>query len=189
MMENASSTAGRPRHVALAVSASVAIHRGLDVASELRKRGRRVTALMTPAATRLVAPLLFQAITGARVFHDLFSGADDDAYDHLGPAREADVMLFAPATADLIGRLAGGLADDLVTTCALAFAGPRLIAPAMNHRMWANPIVQENLARLVRHGFLLIPPDVGDLACGEHGPGRLAPVLEIVAAVEQALDS
>lgn len=174
-----------PPKVLLAVSASVAIHRALDLASELRKRGSEVTVLMTPAATRLVTPLQFQAISGRRVFHDLFLGADDDAYDHLQPARDGDVMLFAPATADLIGRLAHGLADDIVTTSALAFAGRKLLAPAMNWRMWANPLVQRNVGTLVASGHELIPPAEGDLACGERGPGRLAPVETILARLER----
>jgi phosphopantothenoylcysteine decarboxylase/phosphopantothenate--cysteine ligase len=123
-------------------------------------------------------------MTGERVFHDLWTGADHDAYDHLAPAREAQVMVFAPATAGLIARLAAGMADDIVTTCSLAFSGPRLLCPAMNHRMWANPLVQANVARLQQHGFVLVPPDEGDLACGETGPGRLAALPRILAALE-----
>lgn len=169
--------------VLLGVSGSVAIHRALDVASELRKRGHEVIALMTPAATRLVAPVQFQAVTGSRVYHDLFAGAGDDAYDHLNPAREGGVYLFCPATADLIGRLAAGLGDDMVTTTALAFQGPRILAPAMNFRMWANPLVQRNIATLRSLGFLQVGPAEGDLACGDRGPGRLAPVGEILDAV------
>jgi phosphopantothenoylcysteine synthetase/decarboxylase len=176
-------------HVVLGVSASVALHRGLDVASELKKGGHDVTALMTPSATKLIAPLQFQAITGRRVFHDLFQGADDDAYDHLNPARDGDLLICAPATADLIGRLAHGLADDMVTTTAVAFPAdkPRLTAPAMNWRMWANPLVQRNVATLCEEGWKIIGPSEGDLACGEQGPGRLAPIDEIVRAIISAL--
>jgi len=167
----------------------VALHRGLDVASELKKGGHDVTALMTPSATKLIAPLQFQAITGRRVFHDLFQGADDDAYDHLNPARDGDLLICAPATADLIGRLAHGLADDMVTTTAVAFPAdkPRLTAPAMNWRMWANPLVQRNVATLCENGWKIIGPSEGDLACGEQGPGRLAPIDEIVRAIISAL--
>ena len=176
-------------HIVLGVSASVALHRGLDVASELKKGGHDVTALMTPSATKLIAPLQFQAITGRRVFHDLFQGADDDAYDHLNPARDGDLLICAPATADLIGRLAHGLADDMVTTTAVAFPAdkPRLTAPAMNWRMWANPLVQRNVATLCEDGWKIIGPSEGDLACGEQGPGRLAPIDEIVRAITSAL--
>lgn len=176
-----------PSHVILAVSASVAIHRGLDLVSELRKRGRQVTVLMTPGATRLVTPLQFQALSGRPVHWDVFGGTGDDVYDHLGPARAGDLLLFAPATADLIGKLAAGIADDLVTTCALAFDGPKILCPAMNWRMWANPFVHRNVAALAAAGFILVPPAEGDLACGEHGPGRLAPVDVILRAVEASL--
>lgn len=176
-------------HVVLGVSASVAIHRGLDIASELGKRGHTVSAVLTPSATRLIAPLQFQAITGRRALHDLFAGADEDVYDHLNPARDGDVLVCAPATADLIGRLAHGLADDLVTTTALAWTTdkPRLFAPAMNWRMWANPMVERNVATLTDAGWTMVPPADGELACGERGPGRLAAVDDIVGAIEAAL--
>ena len=169
--------------VALAVSGSVAIHRAVDLASALRQRGVRVHVLMTAAATRLVQPLLFEAVTHERVGHDMFSAGNGDPYDHLTPAREAEVLVFAPATADLIGRLAAGLAGDVVTTCALAFQGPRLLCPAMNHRMWSNPFVQRNLGLLRSAGYEVEEPETGALACGEAGPGRLAPVERILARI------
>lgn len=171
-----------PQHLLLGVSASVAIHRALDLASEARKRGHQVSVAMTERATRLISPLQFQAIAGRRVHHDLFAGTGDDVYDHLAPAREATLLLCAPASADLIARLAHGLADDVLTTCALAYSGPRFFAPAMNWRMWANPIVQRNAATLVRDGWKQLGPDAGDLACGEQGPGRLSPVSDLLAA-------
>jgi phosphopantothenoylcysteine synthetase/decarboxylase len=169
--------------VLLGVSASVAIHRALDVVSELRKLGHGVTVLMTPSATRLIAPIQFQAISGSRVHHDVFGGTKDDVYDHLNPARVGDVFLFCPATAVLIARLATGMADDMVTTTALAFEGRRLIAPAMNFRMWRNPLVQRNLQALKSFGFEQVGPVEGELACGDQGMGRLAPVATILAAL------
>lgn len=179
---------GSAPHILLAVSASVAVHRALDLASELRKLGYQVTVLMTPRAKEFISPLHFQAISGRRVFHELFAGADDDAYDHLGPARAGSLLLFAPASADLIGRLAAGLADDIVTTTALAFRGPRILCPAMNWRMWANGFVQRNVATLKDSGVTIVLPDAGDLACGEKGPGRLAPVKDILDAVQREID-
>ncbi len=175
----------RPAHVLLAVSGSVAIHRGLDLVRELDRHGVDVTVLMTEAACKLVRPLLFQAMTRRRVHHDLFSAEGEDPYDHL--AREADLMVFAPATADLIGRLAAGLGDDVVTTTALAFSGPRILAPAMNWRMWEHPFVQRNVGVLRDAGYRIVGPGEGDLACGERGPGRLAEVEEILAAALEAL--
>lgn len=173
-------------HLILGVSASVALHRALDLASELRKRARPITVVMTPGATKLITPLQFGALSGGRVLHDVFAGAGEDVYDHLGPARKGAVLLVAPASADLIGRLAHGLANDLLTTTAIAWdqSRPRLFAPAMNWRMWAHPFVQRNVEILVDAGWTLIPPDPGDLACGEKGPGRLAPVARILEALD-----
>ncbi|HMS17324.1 MAG TPA: flavoprotein [Planctomycetota bacterium] len=170
-------------HVLLGVSASVAIHRSLDVVSELRKRGHGITVLMTSNATKLVTPLQFAALSGGLVHHDVFAGSGNDVYDHLTPAREGDVYLFCPASADLIARLACGMGDDMVTTTALAFEGPRFVAPAMNYRMWKNPLVQRNLALLRSLGYAQIGPADGELACGDQGPGRLAPVADILAAI------
>ena len=176
-------------HVILGVSASVALHRALDVASELRKGGHQVTPHKTENPTEFISPLQFQAITGRRVFHDLFEGADDDAYDHLSPARDGDLLICAPATADLIGRLAHGLADDMVTTTALAFPHekPRMVAPAMNWRMWENPMVRRNVHTLRDADWEVIEPVEGDLACGDQGVGRLAPVTQLLERVQAAL--
>ena len=174
-------------HVALAVSGSVAAHRALDVTSELVKSGTRVTVLMTAAAQEFLRPLFFQAMSRERVHSELFGAAGDDPYDHLGPARDAHVLAFVPASADLIGRLAHGLADDPPTTCALAFSGPQILAPAMNWRMWAHPAVQANVATLTDRGMVIVGPAAGDLACGEEGPGRLAAVSDILRAIRAHL--
>ena len=174
-------------HVALAVSGSVAIHRALDLVRELERADVTTTVLMTAAACQLVRPVLFQALSRRRVQHDLWVDQGDDPYGHLGPAREADVMVFAPASADLIARLAAGLGDDMVTTTALAFQGPRVLAPAMNWRMWAHPFTRRNVGTLTDAGYRLVGPAEGDLACGEEGPGRLAEVEDILAATLDAL--
>ncbi len=170
--------------VLLAVSASVAIHRALDLTSELKKRGRRVRVLMTHRSTALISPLQFRALSGEPVIHDLFEPTGDAAYQHLESAREASVFVAAPATADLIARFAAGIADDAVTTAALAFEGPRLLCPAMNWRMWMNPLTQRNVATLEALGWKRLGPDAGELGCGETGEGRLAEVSRIVAGIE-----
>ena len=172
--------------ILVGVSASVAIHRALDLVSELKKRGHDVTVLMTPGATRLITPLQFQAISGRRVHHDVFGGTNEHAYDHLSPARDGELYVYCPATADLIARLAHGMGDDMVTTTALAYQGPSILAPAMNWRMWANPLVQRNLQILRDVGFQVVDPADGDLACGEEGPGRLASIVSIIEAIEKA---
>lgn len=168
------------RHVVLGVSASIAIHRGLDIASELRKRGDSVSVLMTPSATRLIAPQTFQAIALGPVFHTFW---DEGEHHHIELARDIDLMCIAPATANTIGKLAHGILDTVLTATATAFDGPRFLAPAMNWRMWAAPAVQENVERLKGYGWTVIPPADGDLACGEQGPGRLAAVSDILQAI------
>jgi phosphopantothenoylcysteine decarboxylase / phosphopantothenate---cysteine ligase len=179
----------RSRHVILGVTASVALHRALDLASELRKAGHLVSAVMSPNATRLVSALQFQAITLSKVYHAQWETVDDLDHDHIRLADQADLMVVAPATAGTIGKIAQGLADNVLTTTAMAFSGPRLIAPAMNWRMWANEAVQENCATLRRRGWEFIGPDAGDLACGEQGAGRLAAVADILAALEPHLSA
>lgn len=174
-----------PIHVVLGVSASVALHRALDLTSELRKRGRRVSVVMSPNATRLITPLAFQAISLSKVFHEMWETVDDLDHDHVRLAG-ADVMILAPATAGTIAKIAHGFADNVLTATAMTFAGPRLFAPAMNWRMWENPAVQENCAKLQARGWRMVPPTVGDLACGEQGLGRLAAVQDLLAAVESA---
>ncbi len=173
--------------IVLGVGASVAIHRALDLTSELRKLGHTVTVLMTEAATRLIAPLQFAAISGRRGHVDPFAAAAHNVYDHLGPGRSADLLIVCPATADLIGRLAMGLGDDSVTTAALAYRGPKILCPAMNWRMWEHPLVQRNLRTLEEIGWQRVGPVRGELACGEEGLGRLAPVEDILAASATAL--
>lgn len=173
--------------VLLGVSASVAIHRALDIASTLRKSGTRVQVMMTPAATRLITPLQFRAVSGSPVFHDLFEPGGGDAYEHLEAARAADLFLAVPATADFIARLAAGMANDAPTTAALAFNGPRIFCPAMNWRMWEHPFTQRNAAVLEQAGWTRLGPERGELGCGEEGTGRLAAVETILQAVRKVL--
>jgi phosphopantothenoylcysteine decarboxylase / phosphopantothenate---cysteine ligase len=175
------------RHLILGVSASIAIHRALDLASRFKKRGDRVSVVMTPDAVKLVAPVTFQAISLSKVFCDMWELTDGFDHDHIRMAQTGDLLLVAPASASTIGKLAHGFGDNVLLTTALAFQGPKLFAPAMNWRMWSNPIVRENVERLDRFGWTRIGPADGDLACGESGPGRLADVDDIVRAVDQAL--
>ena len=174
-------------HVIVGVTASIAIHRALDVASELRKAATTVSVVMTPNSTRLIQPLAFQSLAHGAVYVDPFEVVPDFEHGHIRLAQEGDLFVVVPATAGTLGKLAHGIADNLVTTTAIAFDGPKLFAPAMNFRMWANPLVQENVKRLQGAGWGLIPPQSGDLACGEEGPGRLAEVDTILEAIQATL--
>ncbi len=175
------------RRILLGVTASIAIHRALDITSQLRKSGHRVTVVMTPNSQRMITPLTFQAMSLETVYHDPWSVGPSRDHDHIRMAQDGALLLVAPATASTMGKLAHGILDNLVATTAFAFEGPRLIAPAMNWRMWSKPIVQDNARRLEADGWEVIPPDDGDLACGEKGPGRLAPVDVILRRVRDAL--
>jgi phosphopantothenoylcysteine decarboxylase/phosphopantothenate--cysteine ligase len=175
------------RTVVLGVGGGIAAYKACEVARLVVKGRGRVRVAMTPAATRFVGPLTFQAISGAPVVVDLLDEATERSYGHLQLAREADLFLVAPATADLIARLRAGMGDDAVTTTALAMTCPVLLAPAMNTRMWQNPAVQENLAALRARGWHVVGPGAGVLADGDVGEGRLAEPEEIAMASSRLL--
>ena len=175
------------RTVVLGVGGGIAAYKACEVARLVVKGRGRVRVAMTAAATRFVGPLTFQAISGAPVVVDLLDEATERSYGHLQLAREADLLLIAPATADLIARLRAGMGDDAVTTTALAATCPVLLAPAMNTRMWQNPAVRENLAALRARGWHVVGPGAGVLADGDVGEGRLAEPAEIAVAASRLL--
>ena len=175
------------RTVVLGVGGGIAAYKACEVARLVVKGGGKVRVAMTPAATRFVGPLTFQGLTGEPVLVDLLDPAEDRTYGHLALARAADLLLVAPATADLIARLRAGMGDDAVTTTALAATCPVLLAPAMNTRMWQNPAVQENLPALRARGWNVVGPGTGVLADGDVGEGRLAEPDDIAAAAAHLL--
>jgi len=163
----------------LGVGGGIAAYKSAELARALMERGLRVQVVLTPAAEKFITPLTFAALTGRKVITDLFgSGSADEtlssAVEHIAVAQENDILVIAPATADLLARLAHGLANDFLTTTYLAFTGPVVLAPAMNSNMWAHAATQENIAVLKGRGHLIIEPEEGLLACGTTGPGRLA---------------
>lgn len=169
--------------VLLGVTGSVAAHRALDLTSELTKRGVEVDVLLSPGAQRFIRPLAFQALSRRKVYADPFEDVGDDAHDHIRLAAAAQVFVVAPCSADALAKFAAGICEDAVGLAMTAFHGPRIVAPAMNWRMWSNAVVRRNAATLKDLGFEFVGPADGDLACGENGPGRLAPVADILAAV------
>ena len=175
--------------ILLAASASVAIYKACDLASKLAQEKHSVRALLTRRAAQLVSPQLFEAVTGEPAWTDEFDSSRRGAMDHIDLADWGELLVVAPASADLVGRLANGLADDLVTTVALALAvdRPRLLAPAMNPRMLASPAVRRNLARLAEDGWELVEPEAGHMACGDEGQGRLAEPATIAKRVRERL--
>lgn len=159
--------------VILGISASIAAYKMADVASALAKQYCDVHTIMTPNATEIIAPLTFATLTGHNCITDTFDKTVNYNVAHVALAKQADVLLIAPATANIIAKLAHGLADDMLTTTALACTCPKLIAPAMNTAMYTNPVVQRNIEQLRRDGWTVIDPDSGILACKDIGAGKL----------------
>src|SRR5512146_803822 len=175
-------------NVALGVGGGIAAYKAAELARALMERGFSVQVLMTRSAEEFVRPLTFAALTGRKVLTSLFSAASPEdtlssAIEHIRVAQENQILVIAPATADLLAKLAHGLADDLLTTAYLAFTGPVVLAPAMNTNMWNHPATQENLRVLRARGHVVVEPDEGILACGMVGPGRLAKPEAIAQAV------
>src|SRR5258705_5981169 len=168
--------------VLLGVGGGIAAYKAAELARLLMQQEHQVQVVMTRAAEQFVRPLTFAALTGRKVLTDLF--AIEDAIEHIAVAQEHEILVIAPATADLMAKLAHGLADDFLSTLYLAFTGPVVIAPTMNVNMWQHAATQANLAALVKRGHTIVEPDSGYLACGMVGPGRLADPEAIAAAVE-----
>jgi len=175
--------------VLLCVTGGIACYKSADLASRLVQGGAGVTVAMTDAAQRFVAPLTFGALTGRQAFKSLWQGGEDYSASHIALSERADLMIVAPATADILAKMACGLADDLVSTLALSTAGECdiLAAPAMNTRMWNAPPTRANVATLRDRGVRMVGPDEGRLACGTVGPGRMAEPADILHAAAELL--
>lgn len=175
------------RVIVLGVSGSIAAYKGVEIASRLKKQGAQVRVIMTDSATRFVTPLTFRTITGFPVVCDLFAEPVEWNVGHVSLAQQADLFLIAPATANVISKIACGIADDMLTSTILATRAPVLIAPAMNTGMYENPIFQANMDKLKSLGFRFVEPGSGLLACGDMGKGRLAEPQDIVDDVVKIL--
>jgi phosphopantothenoylcysteine decarboxylase/phosphopantothenate--cysteine ligase len=175
------------RRILLIIGGGIAAYKSLELVRELQRRGVASRAILTAAGAQFVTPLSLGALTGDKVYADLFNLTDEAEMGHIELSRSADLVVVAPATADLMAKLANGLANDLASTALLATDKPVLMAPAMNVRMWAHAATQRNLRRLKEDGVLFVGPGEGEMACGEYGPGRMAEPFEIADAVEAAL--
>lgn len=172
------------RRILLIISGGIAAFKSLDLIRRMRERGASVTPVMTAAAAEFVTPLSVSALAGQKVYQDLFNLTDESEMGHIELSRSADLIVVAPASADLMAKMTTGLANDLASTLLLATDTPVLIAPAMNVRMWDHPATQRNIATLRADGIRFVGPNEGDMACGEYGPGRMAEPMEILAAIE-----
>src|SRR5437588_4741 len=173
--------------IALGVTGGIGAYKSVEVARGLQKRGHDVVALMTPTAARFVGPLTFEAITRRRVILDQFEPGANADIEHISLASSIDLLLIAPATANVLGKLANGIADDFLTTLYIATRAPVLVAPSMNTNMFAHEAVRRNLDTLAARGVRFVEPGEGYLACGWIGKGRLAEPDEIVAAADVIL--
>ncbi len=179
----------RGRKILLIISGGIAAYKVLDLIRRLREQGCGVTAVMTRAAEEFVTPMSVAALTGTKVYQDLFSLTDEAEMGHIELSRSADLLVVAPASADIMARMAHGMANDLATTTLLATDTPVLLAPAMNVRMWSHPATQRNIATLKGDGMRFVGPNAGAMACGEFGPGRMAEPQEILTAIEANFQS
>src|SRR5215469_7585866 len=176
------------RHVLLIIGGGIAAYKSLDLIRRLKERGLTVRCVLTAAVQTFIAPLSASALSGEQVFTDLFDPPSELDVGHIRLARDTDIIVVAPATADLLAKMAGGHADDLASTVLLATARPVLIAPAMNPHMWSHAATRRNLAQLIADGIAVVGPNTGEMAeHGEAGVGRMAEPLEIVAAIEARL--
>lgn len=177
------------RSVLLGVTGSIAAYKACELVREWIRGGADVNVILTENACEFVTPMTFQTLSQNPVSVGLFDQVDEWKPEHISLTDQADVFVIAPATANCIAKLAHGLADDALSTAALAFCGPVIIAPAMNSKMYAHPATVENMRILRERGVLFVEPDEGDLACGYTGKGRLASLSAILAAVNTALYS
>lgn len=175
------------KNIIIGVSGGIACYKAVEVVNQLKKDGHNVEVIMTRAAQEFVTPLTFQTMSGNAVITEMFHTVEKWDTKHIELAKKADVFAIVPATANIIGKIASGIADDMLSTTIMATRGTKLIFPAMNTAMYENSIVQENIEKLKRHGYRIFGTACGELACGDVGTGKLLPWEEVVKAIESFL--
>jgi len=177
----------KKKNIILGVTGSIAIYKACDIIRRLNSGGFSVTVVLTPEAEEFIKPMLFQSLSGNKVYRGLFNEPETWEIEHVSLAEKTDLVLIAPATANIIGKIASGICDDLLTCVCCATRAPILISPAMNENMYKNRIVQDNIKKLKSLGYRFIDPIKGRLACGSFGVGCLAEVETIIKEVKRAL--
>ncbi|MDO9528944.1 MAG: bifunctional phosphopantothenoylcysteine decarboxylase/phosphopantothenate--cysteine ligase CoaBC [Syntrophales bacterium] len=175
------------KKIVLGITGGIAAYKSAELTRELIKRGAEVKVIMTANATKFITPLTFQTLSVNAVYTDMFSLIEEHEIGHISLADEAEILVIAPATANIIGKIASGLADDLLSTTVMATKAPVLICPAMNSNMYTNDIVKENMSKLASNNYFFIESAYGELACGAEGYGRLPPLDEIIEEIETIL--
>lgn len=171
------------KSIVIGVTGGIACYKAAEIVNGLVKKGCHVDVIMTDHAQKFISPLTFQTLSKNKVITDMFEKVDNWDIRHISLAQKADVMVVVPATANIIGKIAGGIADDMLTTTIMAAKCRKIIAPAMNTAMWENPIVQENVKKLMEFGYEVLDTDSGRLACGDTGSGKLLPWEKIVEII------
>jgi phosphopantothenoylcysteine decarboxylase/phosphopantothenate--cysteine ligase len=177
----------REKNIILGVTASIAIYKACDIVRRLREQAFSVSVVMSKEAEELIKPIVFQSLSGNKVYCGLFEDAEAWEIEHVSLAQKADLVLIAPATANIIAKIASGICDDLLTCVVCATKAPVLIAPAMNENMYKNKITQGNIKKLTALGYKFIAPKTGRLACGRVGVGCLAEVEDIIKEVKKIM--
>jgi len=177
----------RNKTIVLGITGSIAAYKAAEIASQLTQAGAKVSVIMTEEAIRFISPVTFRAITGRPVVTEMFDLASEFSIEHVSLAESADIVVIAPATANIIAKLAAGIADDMLCCTVLATKAPVLIAPAMETNMYNNPVTQDNLSKLKARDFVIIAPATGWLASGKEGLGRLADINDIIGNIRQVL--
>lgn len=171
------------KSIVIGITGGIACYKAAEIVNALVKKGHCVDVIMTESAQKFVTPLTFQTLSKNEVITDMFSLPGSWDVKHISLAKKADIFLVVPATANIIGKIAGGIADDMLTTTIMAASCRKIIAPAMNTAMWENPVVQENIDKLKKYGYEVLDTACGHLACGDNGKGKLLPWEDIVEAV------
>lgn len=171
------------KRILLGISGGIAAYQMVDFTGMLRSRLADVHIVMTKAATKFITTLTLKSVSRNPVHTEMFNESDNAAIEHIALAQMADIAVVAPATGNIIGKIANGIADDMLTTILMATKSPTIICPAMNENMWLNSIVQENVEKLKRHGYIFVEPEYGEMACGGEGWGRLARLDKILLQV------
>ncbi|MBM3246378.1 MAG: phosphopantothenoylcysteine decarboxylase [Candidatus Omnitrophica bacterium] len=177
----------KQKNVILGVSASIAIYKACEIVRRLKEQGFLVTVVMTREAEELIKPMVFQSLSGNKVYRGLFEAVEEPEIEHVALAEKADLVLIAPATANIIGKIASGVSDDLLTCVVCAAYAPVLICPAMNEGMYLNKITQANIKKLKTLGYKFVEPRQGRLACGKVGAGCLAEIETIIREVKKQI--
>ncbi len=171
--------------ILLGVTGGIAAYKSADLCSRLMQEGNAVSVVMTRSAERFIGKTTFEALTGRPVHRRLFAPAEHHLGEHIGLVRRAELLVIAPASANCLAKISHGIADDLLSTIALSFTGPALLAPAMNSDMWEKPSVQRNVQQLKEDGYHVVEPGAGWLSCGQVGPGRMAEPAEIFEKIAE----